>query len=440
MPRFAGSSLAACALAGSIVLAGSLLAGCGGAQASSDDSANDAIVVAAAMSFLAADDGSDASDLVELIAADGDRRWAPWLIDLLRLSGNSLLDVRIGEVLETMTGLPSRARVLDLVAYGGWAQTLGLDGGAGYREFKAGTYARIDDRFGDLLRSVVDQGELAAIQFGGVPLGGIPELNSPAKLAAAEATWMTGDEAVLGVEVGGETVAYPLRILSHHELVNDTVGGRDIAVVYCTLCKSALVFDSTSTGQVLHFQTSGLLINSNKIMYDLETGSLWRHLQGRSIAGPMAGSVLETLPVVLVEWSSWVDTHPETTVIDLPEPIFFEEVERPPIAYDYRPGAAYRSYYDNPDLWFPVVDTPDTFDLKTEVVGIENNGQSLAIERAAITTTIEVEVGGSRFVVTPTGPGVRVTDNTGGEVVAEQSFWFAWHAEHPETGIWEAGG
>ncbi|MEZ5226776.1 MAG: DUF3179 domain-containing (seleno)protein [Acidimicrobiales bacterium] len=230
-----------------------VLAACTGSSGSTpsiaDDPTDDGIVLEAAEVFLADPTGVETPRLVELIAADGDHRWVPWLLDLLRLSGNSLVDVRIGEVLEAMTGIPSEARIPDLNHYGGWAQTLGLDGGPGYRAFKAGTYARIDERFGPLLLSVEDQTQLAAIQFGGVPLGGIPELNDPARLTAPEATWMTDDEAVLGVEVDGEAVAYPLRFLSHHELVNDTVGETDIAVVYCTLCRSALVFESVVDGQ-----------------------------------------------------------------------------------------------------------------------------------------------------------------------------------------------
>lgn len=399
------------------------------------DSSDDAAVHDAATVFLQQHSNAAASAFVESVAVDGDRRWAPWLVDVLRLGRSNLLDQRIGEVLEQLSGIPSGARVPNLVAYGGWVQSAGLDGGDGYPDFKVGSYELIDPRFGELLRSVESQHDLAAIQFGGVPLGGIPELNSPKRISAANATWMTPDEAVLGVDLGGEAVAYPLRILRNHELVNDVVGGLPISVVYCTLCRSALVFDGRVGDQTLTFLTSGLLLNSNKIMYDNETGSLWQHLTGTAIGGPLLGTELDLLAIEHVRWNDWVSAYPDTAIIDLPDPIFFENPERPPLAYDYTPDAAYKSYYESDQLWFPVLDAPDDFGAKTEVVGIEHDGKAIAIELAAITAPFDITVGNETFHVEPTGPGVRVTDLGGDLVVVEQSFWFAWYGNHPDTEI-----
>lgn len=398
--------------------------------------AAEAAAVAASARFLAGQSSSTASEFVEAAAQSGDERWVPWMIDLLRLQVSSNLSTRIGDVLASITGIPSDFRIPNMIAYGGWASTNRLDGGEGYRDFKIALYERIDPQFGPLLSSVEDQTELASIQWGGVPVGGIPELNDPERVVAAEADWMVDDEVVLGVTANGEAVAYPLRIVARHELANDTIGGERLSIVYCTLCKSAIVFERDVDGRTLNFLTSGLLSNSNKIMVDLETNTLWSHLRGVGIGGELAGVELARRSVNVMRWSDWLAENPDTHVLRLPAPIFFDDPERPPIAYDYTPGEAYASYYDNPDVWFPVLDSPSTFTLKTEVVGIAANGDSIALSVAEVNekaVTIGVQVGGEMFRIEPTGVGVRVFDASDARVIAEQSFWFAWYANHPDT-------
>lgn len=377
-----------------------------------------------------------ATALVETIADNRNERWVPWLIDLLRINVSMQVSALIATTLEAITGVESQARIADMIGYGSWSQTRQLDGGHGYVDFKATLYERIDPEFGPLIRSIVDQVEVAGVQWGGVPLGGIPELNDPARVPAAQADWMVDDEIVLGVIANGQAVAYPLRILARHELANDTIGGEDLALVYCTLCRSALVFERNVAGERLDFQTSGLLLNSNKIMYDVQTGSLWSHLRGVGIGGPLLGTELTLRSVNHMRWSDWFAENPNTEVLKLPRPIFFDDPERPPISYDYTPGEAYRSYYDNPDVWFPILDVPDTFAIKTEVVGIERNGDTVAFDVAAFNALgqiVEIEVGGDLLTVEPTGAGVRVFDAAGDRIITEQSFWFAWHPNHPDT-------
>jgi len=401
---------------------------------------SDAEVEQAVSLFTAERTVKSATALVEVIDSNRSERWVPWLLDLLRADVSLQVSNDISATLEAMTGVPSTARIPDMIAYGGWAQSKGLSGGVGYVEFKASLYEGFDPAFGPLIRSVVNQTEVAAIQWGGVPLGGIPELNDPDRVPAAAATWMVDDEIVLGVTVNGEAVAYPLRILAHHELANDTIGGDDLALVYCTLCRTALVYERVIDGQRLDFLTSGLLVNSNKIMYDVQTSTLWSHLRGVGIGGELTGTKLVVRPVTHMRWGDWLAENPETEVLSLPAPIFFDNPERPPISYDYTPGQAYRSYYENPDVWFPVIDVPTTYSIKTEVVGISRNGDSVAFDVAAFTAlgqTVDIDVGGDLLTVEPTGIGVRVYDETGQRVPSEQSFWFAWHANHPDTRTWE---
>ena len=386
--------------------------------------------------FVDSSTSANARALVETIAGNRNERWVPWLIALLRINTSNRVSELIRNTLEAITGIESRNRVADMNSYGSWSQTRELDGGAGYVDFKATLYERIDGAFGPLIRSVVNQAEVAAIQWGGVGIGGIPELNDPARVPAAEADWMIDDEIVLGVIVNDEAVAYPLRILARHELANDTIGGEDLALVYCTLCRSALVFERDVAGQKLDFLTSGLLLNSNKIMYDPQTGTLWSHLRGIGIGGPLIGTELVVRPINHLRWSDWIAENPDSEVLELPRPIFFDIPDRPPIAYDYTPGEAYRSYYDNPDVWFPVRDVPGVFSIKTEVVGISRNGDDVAFDVTAFNAlkqTTQIEVGGELLTVEPTGVGVRVFDASGDRILTEQSFWFAWHANHPDT-------
>lgn len=393
-------------------------------------------VLAAAEALIAESNSATASAFVDAAAEHGSERWVPWLLDLLRFDPSLQISNTIRATLQDITGIPSENRIPDMINYGSWSTSMGLDGGDGYRAFKVAMYARIDPEFGPLLDSVADQTELAAIQWGGVPVGGIPELNDPERVPAAEADWMVDDEVVLGVIANGEAVAYPLRIIARHELANDTVGGDELAIVYCTLCRSAIVYERTIDGQVVQFLTSGLLSNSNKIMLDVETQTLWSHLRGTGIGGTHLGTELSVRAVNHMRWSDWVAENPDTDVLALPQPIFFDDPERPPIAYDYTPGEAYASYYDNPDVWFPVLDTPDTWPLKTDVVGISFDEDSVAFSVDALNElgeTLIVDVGGRSFTVEPTGVGARVFDDQGERFIAEQSFWFAWFANHRDT-------
>ncbi len=404
----------------------------------------------------------------------GDIRWAPWILDLHRLAQSTITDRNAIEALGELSGLEAgRNRGEDFQIYGTWAQSLQIDPGAGYREWKLGLYGIIDDEFAELLATVPSDQLLSEIHWGGVTRGGIPELNDPARLPVSEAEWMVPEELVLGVEFDDSAVAYPVRILGHHELANDIIDGVPVSIVYCTLCRTGLAFDrrfdSNGEEQVLDFQTSGLLWSSNKVMVDNQTDTLWQHLSGVGIGGPLEGEVLTQLPLVTTTWADWIAEHPDSETLELPPPIFFPETpERPPIAYPYDPGGAYQGYYENPDVWFPILDTPDVFALKTPVLGLSYGGESLAVEVEALQQEgpLVFEVGGQTVLAVPTDGGARVFDANGtglsdgdqptfeplgttavrlsdgtelARLVVPQAFWFAWFGDHQETKTWPAG-
>ena len=343
----------------------------------------------------------------------GERRWVPWLLDIMRLGGTGDVNAAAMGALQTLTGVESSGDFsTDYVGYGSWHRTHGIDPGEGYERWKQQLYGHVDAQYENLLAQVTDRVTLGAIQWGGVRRGGIPELNEPERLTPADADFMTDDELVLGVVIGGEAVAYPVRFLARHELANDLAGGVPVALGYCTLCRTALMFDRRlPNGEVLTFQTSGLLMDSNKIMIDNETESLWNHLSGTAFAGPLAGTRLEQYPVATVRWRDWLDDHPDTYTLDTPPPTFFPGLpERPPISYDYTPGAAYSVYYDSEDLWFPTHQTPDVFELKAEVVTVERSGVALALELAALEQTepFVYVLGTEPLVIVPHPGGARV--------------------------------
>ena len=149
----------------------------------------------------------------------------------------------------------------------------------------------------------------AEIKAGGPPRDGIPPIDRPVFATASEAPdYLVDDEPVLVLEVGNEQRAYPLSILILHEIVNDVVGGEPVAVTYCPLCNTGLVFKRTVNGQVLRFGTTGLLRNSNLIMWDDGTESWWQQATAEAIVGELTGQTLELIPAQIVSWDAFRDT------------------------------------------------------------------------------------------------------------------------------------
>ena len=142
--------------------------------------------------------------------------------------------------------------------------------------------------------------EYREILSGGPPKDGIPAIDSPVFSLVedvAEKWNMGAKEPVIAVEIGGELKAYPLRVLMWHEIANDVIGGVPVAVTYCPLCNSAVVFDRRVGDKVLDFGTTGKLRNSDLVMYDRQTESWWQQFLGEAIVGEMTGTLLDMIPV-----------------------------------------------------------------------------------------------------------------------------------------------
>ena len=156
----------------------------------------------------------------------------------------------------------------------------------------------------------------AEIKPGGTARDGIPPIADPIFAPVADAPdYLVDAEPVIVLELNGEQRAYPLSILIAHEVVNDVIGGEPVAVTYCPLCNTGLVFRRTVNGDVLRFGTSGLLRNSNLIMWDRTTESWWQQVTGEAIVGTMTGTRLDFIPAQFIDWAAFRDSFPEGVVL-----------------------------------------------------------------------------------------------------------------------------
>ncbi len=151
---------------------------------------------------------------------------------------------------------------------------------------------------------------------GGVPRDGIPPIDNPKFVSVSDAdSWLEAKEPVVALELNGEAKAYPLQILTWHEIVNDTVSEIPVAATFCPLCNSAIVFDRRLDGAVYDFGVSGNLRNSDLIMWDRQTESWWQQLTGEAIVGQLTGQRLAILPATIVAWQDFKETYPEAQVL-----------------------------------------------------------------------------------------------------------------------------
>ena len=158
--------------------------------------------------------------------------------------------------------------------------------------------------------------DLATLRSGGPPKDGIPSIDDPTFVSVAAASdWVGPKEPVIAVQHGGVARAYPLQLLTHHEIVNDRIAGTPVAVTFCPLCYSALVFERTLDGEPVEFGVSGLLRNSDLVMYDRKTETLWQQFTGRAIVGDRTGQALRRLSSQIVSFRQFGEAHPDGAVL-----------------------------------------------------------------------------------------------------------------------------
>jgi len=280
----------------------------------------------------------------------------------------------------------------------------------------------------DLDNSIVPANE---IHHGGPPRDGIPAINKPRFLASAEAEFLQDQDYVLGLKLNSVTRAYPIKILNHHEIVNDTFGNQKILVTFCPLCGTGIAFEPEAKGKLLKFGVSGLLYNSDMLLYDLETKSLWSQIQGKAISGPMRGALLRTLPITHTTWGDWRHRHPATQVLSTSTG-YLRNYQRNP----------YGDYARNTDIYFPVGHLSRRYHPKERVIGIEVNGKYRAYPFSELAKTSD------HFIEHFNGKNVSVIYdkvNGSGQVTSGDrpvnqmtAYWFAWYAFHPDTSVFRS--
>lgn len=358
----------------------------------------------------------------------------------------------------------------DLDRWRTWVWSRSYEPHPDYAALKRAVYGELDPRmrafFPDGVKSEI---RLDQIDWGGVRVNGIPPLRAPTVVPASAAGYLKDSNIVFGLFVNGEARAYPKRILAWHEMALDRVGGIDLTIVYCTLCGTVIPFESVAAGRHFRFGTSGLLYQSNKLMFDEDTNSLWSTFEGKPVVGALVGSglSLRTRPVVTTTWKAWRTDHPNTSVLSIDT-----GHQR-----DYAEGAAYRDYFASDRLMFQVSRTDQRLRNKDEVLvmrlppGTDHAAPvAIAVRFLRAHPVYSFIVGQTRYVAItspsganrvyrmeaivpeqPDGPHVidaggrrwQVTEDaliaeTAGigpapRVPAQRAFWFGWFAQFPET-------
>ena len=280
----------------------------------------------------------------------------------------------------------------------------------------------------DVTGALVPEGE---IFHGGPPRDGIPALDEPKFIAADKASFLNPDDRVLGLYHNGIARAYPILILNYHEIVNDKFGKDAVVVSFCPLCGTGMVFSSAIEGVNRQFGVSGLLYNSDMLLYDRESESLWSQIMMQAISGPLKGLTLEPLAVTHTSWQDWKSKHPNTQVLSR-DTGYSRDYSRSP----------YPGYEQSTMVMFPVSNISARYHPKERVLGlqIENIFKAYPFSELAKSRSSKIAdvVAGKSITVIFNSKHrtATVLDANQKEIPGVISFWFAWVAFHPETEIY----
>ena len=271
-----------------------------------------------------------------------------------------------------------------------------------------------------------------SILSGGPAKDGIPAIDKPRFIAADKADFLRADAPVLGMEYKGLTKAYPINILNWHEIVNDQFNNESVVITFCPLCGSGMAFSAIIDNKAHTFGVSGLLFNSDVLLYDRQTQSLWSQLMTQAISGPHKGQHLVSLPVLHTTWQDWKTRHPDTLVLSTDTGF----------RRDYN-NSPYTDYLDSTQIMFPLTAVSRRYHPKEEVLGLEINGQF------KVYPFIELEKSASSFIEDVNGRSITVRydrkhrsaaafDQQDKQLPGVRTFWFAWYAFHPQTDVYVA--
>ncbi|RBI75844.1 hypothetical protein DQW77_04925 [Roseovarius sp. TE539] len=277
------------------------------------------------------------------------------------------------------------------------------------------------------------------IMSGGPPKDGIPAISDPEFLKVSDETRIGGNEPVMTLEIDGAVPrAYPIRYLTFHEIVNDTVGGVPVAVTFCPLCNSGITFDRRVEQGTLTFGVSGKLRNSDMVMYDRETESWWQQAVGEAIVGDLTGTELKMLPGWMESWDTFKARNPEGLV--MAEPNYPRRYGRNPyVSYDSSSRPFLYRGEQPPHGVPPLVRVVRVGDRAWPLTRVREEG---GVTEAGVTISWESgQASALDAEVIAQGKdvgNVRVRDANGNDVVHDVMFAFAFHAFWPD-GTWMLG-
>lgn len=267
------------------------------------------------------------------------------------------------------------------------------------------------------------------ILSGGPPRDGIPAIDRPRFVSAGEADTLGPDDRVIGIHRNGEARAYPIAILNWHEIVNDRIGDEPIVVTFCPLCGTGMVFASPAN---LDFGVSGLLYNSDVLLYDRQSESLWSQIEMEAVSGKRLGQKLQLLPASHTSWQDWLNRYPRSKVLAEPRGSTRNYKRNP-----------YAGYARSRDLYFPVSNRDRRYHPKEQVIGVAVGDEAkawpfaeLAKSAAEFTDTLAGQPVTVRYNSEARSGGVFAAD--GEEIPSVIAFWFAWMSFHPQAEVYRA--
>lgn len=283
----------------------------------------------------------------------------------------------------------------------------------------------------DLSRHSVPPGRIISTNGS---MAGIDAITHPAFVAPSKATFLTLDDRVVGVIIDQSARAYPLKILTWHQVVDDSIAGNAIAITYCPLTGSAIVYDRTLGKKTLMLGTSDRLFDSNLLFFDQTSKSLWSQIKGEAIAGPLTGQRLNALPSVVTPWGVWKVYHPDTRVLNASATDVKNFANDDTARYD-----------QSQSVPWPVSTLDNRMAPKERVLGLSINGANEAFPFTNLANAkppVSANVGGKPVTIV-----FDAASKTAGAVIAGKhvaaytGYWFAWATFHPNTTIWnsEAG-
>ncbi len=269
------------------------------------------------------------------------------------------------------------------------------------------------------------------ILSGGPPRDGIPSIDTPKFISAEQADFLNDKDRVMGVNIDGEARAYPISILNWHEIVNDTFNGKGVAVTFCPLCGSGIVYSAEIEGKSRQFGVSGLLYNSDVLLYDRESETLWSQILAKGVSGPLVDKKLTILPSSHTSWEAWKKKHPKTKVLST-DTGFTRDYDRSP----------YGGYDTNVATYFPVEFKSKRYHPKERVLGVNLNGKQKVFPFSELakneTGKLEETFDGKKIVIefdAENRDGEIKTED--GEIITSMNtFWFAWYGFYPKSEIY----